>query len=78
MCGPDAHFSEKFKDSIELVDDDPDAVEAVLRYLYDGDVSPKRPADWLHQLHLAKAADKVRRMDRLTHASADCPYHSIF
>jgi hypothetical protein len=34
LCGPASKFSEKELTIIDLHDDDPDAIEAVLRYLY--------------------------------------------
>lgn len=43
---------------IELFDDDPDAVEAVLKHIYTDETDCSRSDDWLHQLHVCQAADK--------------------
>ncbi|GAB7332583.1 hypothetical protein MBLNU13_g04358t3 [Cladosporium sp. NU13] len=34
LCGPDSHFAEADRNEITLYDDDPDALEAMLRHIY--------------------------------------------
>ena len=44
---------------VELKEDDPDAVEHVLRYIYSGRHNTDRDGEWQLQLEIAKAAQKV-------------------
>lgn len=49
---------------IELKDDDPDALDALLRFFYDQDLTRNDKADWRFQLELAKVSNKYLE-DRL-------------
>ena len=54
LCGPDGKFREADQDTIELKDDDPKAVEVVLRYVYGFEYWELEQVvqDWTVQAHL--------------------------
>ncbi|CAK4032125.1 hypothetical protein SEPMUDRAFT_147200 [Lecanosticta acicola] len=62
LCGPGSSFKARTRESksntVELKEDHPDAVEAVLWHIYSGKTESSRPDDWLHDLHVSKAAEK--------------------
>lgn len=45
---------------VELKEDDPDAVEYLLRYIYSGQSQTDEDDNWQLQLEVAKTAQKVR------------------
>ncbi|CAK1360790.1 unnamed protein product [Cercospora beticola] len=58
LCGSESAFSESSRKVIELKEDDPDAVEHVLRYLYSGNHHTDQDSNWKLQLQIANAAQK--------------------
>ncbi|GIZ36720.1 hypothetical protein CKM354_000018700 [Cercospora kikuchii] len=61
LCGTGSRFAEKNQKVVELKEDDPDAVEAVLRYLYFGNYvsgSEKNLNDWKFHVEVTTAASK--------------------
>ncbi|KAI6885093.1 hypothetical protein KC360_g1524 [Hortaea werneckii] len=55
LLGPGKHFAEAQQPTVELKDDEPMAVEAMLRWLYTFDYEMARPADYTptHDFHLS-------------------------
>ena len=66
LCGKGSQFAESKQKVVELKDDDPDAVEAVIRQLYFGSYSTgsNRTLDWRFHAEIAIAAKKVRKLQR--------------
>lgn len=63
LCGPGSHFAEGNTKVIELKEDDPDAVEYLLRYLYSGQSRTEQDNNWQLQLEVAKTAQKYLILD---------------
>ncbi|PPJ58315.1 hypothetical protein CBER1_04504 [Cercospora berteroae] len=62
LCAPDGGFSESTQKVVELRDDDPDAVEHVLLYIYTGCPSGQ-DENWKLQLQIANSAHKYLLTD---------------
>ncbi|OQO07250.1 hypothetical protein B0A48_07820 [Cryoendolithus antarcticus] len=58
QCGPGSRFAEANAKEVELVDDDPAALEAFLLHLYQHDYDPERSKSWQFYLALDTVADK--------------------
>ena len=61
LCGPGSQFAERNYKVIELKDDDPEAVEAIIRQIYFGDYNSggTRTLDWSFHAAVAMTARKV-------------------
>ncbi|KAK6439941.1 hypothetical protein LTR95_003837 [Oleoguttula sp. CCFEE 5521] len=58
QSGPRSQFAERSLKEVELKDDDPDALEALLLHLYQQDFDPDVSKSWRFYLDLRAAADK--------------------
>ncbi|KAM3423976.1 hypothetical protein BST61_g1369 [Cercospora zeina] len=58
LCDHNSGFSESTQNEIELKDDDPDALEHVLRYMYSGKHGTDQDNNWKLQLQIANSAHK--------------------
>nr|OQO17401.1 hypothetical protein B0A51_15854 [Rachicladosporium sp. CCFEE 5018] len=58
QCGPGSRFAEASLKEIELKDDDPEALEALLEYLYQIEYDSSHDKSWRFYLALGTAADK--------------------
>ncbi|GIZ36648.1 hypothetical protein CKM354_000011700 [Cercospora kikuchii] len=58
LCDPDSGFSESTQKVIQLRDDDPDAVEHVLRYIYTAEHKSDQDENWKLQLQITNSAHK--------------------
>ncbi|KAL9533272.1 hypothetical protein SMMN14_02215 [Sphaerulina musiva] len=63
LCGPGSHFAEGNTKVIELKEDNPDAVEYLLRYIYSGQSQTDEDDNWQLQLEVAKTAQKYLLLD---------------
>ena len=62
LCGKGSQFAESEQKVVELKDDDPDAVESILRQLYFGDYTVGNQgnvASWMLHANVAVTAKKV-------------------
>ncbi|KXT07708.1 hypothetical protein AC578_10174 [Pseudocercospora eumusae] len=86
LCGPGSHFAESQQKCIELKGDHPDALEAILEYLYTKQHDHGRDDDWALQLEIGKTAEKYLLPDLATaanrkyvsHASATVEPQAVF
>lgn len=65
LCGKGSQFAESKQKVVELKDDDPDAVDAIIRQLYFGTYSgANRNSEWSFHAEVAITAKKVRSSPR--------------
>ncbi|EME79247.1 uncharacterized protein MYCFIDRAFT_204749 [Pseudocercospora fijiensis CIRAD86] len=86
LCGPGSHFAESQQKTIELKGDHPDAVEAILKYLYTKQDNNDQDHEWTLQLEIAKTAEKyllpgvaaIANQKFVSHASVIAEPQAVF